>query len=250
MTASFLVVGAVVAGCSVVTPPPIVPAHDIAAAKPEGTTSVTMIVGFGGGVFIDGGYGFELRVTHQVSDKVEIGGGIGLAFAGRSRASRRRAAKKSYAECLKRHVEVSHPLFPCTENDPGGTPDLLVAARFIGKVTPDPDTDWIAVPFSVGVGIADTGLTYFTVHSGGLFSSNNGGLDGYAEPTIALSVPLARGPEIEGKRPPTTFWFGASLGGMGNADGKAGGSGDGTMLFASDGSILLLLTAAGSYRHD
>jgi len=57
-------VTAAVSGCSVITPPPVLPPHEVAQPSPEGTTTVSLVGGLGGGIWTDGGYGLELRVAH------------------------------------------------------------------------------------------------------------------------------------------------------------------------------------------
>jgi hypothetical protein len=240
--------------CNVVAPPPIVAAHSLAQPNPEGTTTVSLVAGLGGGIFIEDGLGVELRVAHQISDRVELGAGLTVGRISESNSERRHNAHERYLMCKRHkaehHDQVSFLDLGCDEEVPV-FPEWLVALRGFARLTPDLDHGFYAATFGVGAGLADSGLRYLTLDAGARISSGNGTADFYAQPTLALSIPVARGRAIDdGKSPRTTFFWGGSLGTVGNSDGAYQGSLDLSFLkgySAADSAFLMMISGAGLY---
>ncbi len=162
------------AGCSVISPPPMMQHHDDPIPEPDGDVRVLLVLGVGGGVFVDGGIGFELRASHQAHRDVEAGGGVGMAF----NLERRKA------------------------DDPTRHPRILTFLRGFGRYNPG-SLDWLALEFGLGGGFTERGLVYFTLDTTPLvgwhvaLSEERGRPQGrflvYGGPTVAVSVPLRRG---------------------------------------------------------
>lgn len=180
----------VAAGCSVVTPPPMRMLHEPVLRTDPGGVSVAAIGGGGAGVFLDGSAGGEARVSVQASREmdVELSGG----FGGR--------------------VEDNH-------GDDSGVPKVLGWGRAGGRYRPD-RIDWFSLRFGTGGGAADTGLAYLTTDVGVSFGySFRSRVRPYGGISLALSVPVVRGPAVQdedgdlvARSPATTLWIGAGAG--------------------------------------
>jgi hypothetical protein len=256
-SAAACAVALALAGCSVVAPPPLVVAHAPAQPNPEGTLVVSLVGGLAGGIFVDDGLGAELRAGYQLTDRLELGAGLGVGRARRTRAARARDAEEERGACERRKAarrdQPGFRLFDFDcEREVADAPDWMAAVRGFGRFTPQLDHPWYAATFGAGAGVADNGLRYLTVDAGLRVSSGGGTVDVYAQPTLALSIPLARGRPIHGQPPPrTTFFWGATAGLIGFADDRFGGSLDFALLrgdSADDDAALLFASGGASYR--
>jgi hypothetical protein len=249
----------VVAGCAVVSPPPVTAAHALSMPDAEGTTTVSLLVGLGGGLWIDSGHGVEVRLAHQLTEHNRIGVGVGLARASANLAERKRRAEKKEAHCRARRArrhrgrEGAHPVLPfslsgaCDQVVYQHSPDLLVAVRLFGRFSPAPeDHRWLSFTYGAGFGATDTGIRYLTFDAGVRTATSTGDIDVYLNPVIAVSIPLRRGPLIDNKPVKTSWWFGPSLGVMANGGGRYVGSLDLTMLWGD--AAIGFLTGAGHVR--
>jgi len=229
-----------------------------------GDVRVLLLVGLGGGVWIDGGLGLALRASVQATDEVEAGGELAVALnledddevttaAPEGGAAAGQPGNALGAEGRVRRVH------------------LLASARGFGRFNPG-DWSWLAVESGAGAGFTDTGLVYLTVDAGSSLGYEvdlgagdeepGGGFLVYGGPLLALSVPIARGAPLEtspaaedretdeGRYASTTFWYGASLG-LGLASRSAldvGATFEGTILGAlsADDEAFLLHVTLGS----
>ncbi len=217
---------------------------------------VSLVGGLAGGVFVDEGYGLELRAGYQVSDHLELGAGVGLGRAKRTRAERLRRADRDFRECQQRKAEhrgePREILYdqPC-QRQVADHPDWMGAIRGFGRYTPQLDHPWYAASFGVGAGLVDNGLAYLTLDAGMRVSSGDGTADVYVQPVVALSIPMTGGRPIDDSRPRTTFYWGASMGMLGFADRDFGGSFDVTALSGhstADDAFLMMISGGASYR--
>ena len=207
------------AGCTVLSPPPMIPAHEAAQPLPEGSVSVTLIGALGGGVFLDDSLGMALQIGYQSRADTAVGVNLGVG---------RRFDERDKPDRLQW-------LFP-----------LRVFARW----NPSELRPWWAVTFGVGGGYGDSGLSYLTFDGGVGVSTGTGTFDGYAQATGALSIPLS-GPPVDDREVRTTIYGGLSLGVIANSDGAFGGSMDLTVmdgLSRADHGVLALVSSAMAYR--
>jgi len=229
------------AGCTVVTPPPLVPAHGISAPLEKGTTSVSLVVGIGGGVFVDDGFGFAVRVTNQVSERMELGGDLTFAFANPSTTRK---------HDQRRRELVAKGGFDAAHGGAYNAPRFLLGAQLIGRYTVDGADDIVSIPFGFGGGLADTKLRFLTAYAGVRIASTSGKVDAYGQPLVGISIPVVQGPPISrGQRPATTYWLGGSIGAVADGDGALGASTDLTMLYG-DEAVLLFLSQGGTFRSE
>lgn len=244
------------AGCSVVAPPPGTPAHDLAQAKPEGTTSISLVGGWAFGVWMDDGFGGALRVGHQVDARSELG--VDLLVGKRrgwSRAAEASAATNRYQDCLVRDRQRSgHPTifsFPCKRREVEAEPGLLLGARGWWRRS-IADGQPHAVVAGAGFIWVDNGMRTLTLDGAIRWSTSNGSFDGQVGPVLALSIPVVRGPAFYlERRPRTTLYVGASGGAVANADGDLSGSLELTTLYGlspNDGIWLSAASAATTWR--
>jgi hypothetical protein len=223
------------AGCSVITPPPMAPRYAPPAPVPEGAASAMLIVGVGGGVFIDSGWGLELRGAYQVSEHVEVGAGVGFAKNMEKRA---------------RHEKEAAPSAPSERLE------HLVAARVFATWFPGEDVDWMCVTTGAGVGAGSTGLRYLTFDldwTGGYTNDARTGA-GYGSVIGSVSIPLEPGRAFnnETNLPVLTWHVGASGGGWALASSDNFTlAGQLTVLwaFAQETAGLIFLTGAAGYQH-
>lgn len=240
--------------CSVVTPPPVLPAHEVAQPLAEGTTTVSLVGGIGGGLWIDSFYGLELRVARQVSPALQLGAGVGV---GRNAERQRSEAEKlaAYRKCTDaRAKQGDFPLFAIDCGSPEDTnhPRWLAALHLFGRYNPDLDRDEYAVTFGVGGGLGDAGLGWLTLDAGLRASSSGDTLAAVGGPTLGLAVPLRTRLAIDhGKRPRTTLVLAFGGGLVGYRDSALGASLDLTFVglrSSDDGGALLLMTAGAEAR--
>ena len=193
-----VVVGSL-AGCSPLSPAPFATRNAAALPAPEGATTFTAVIG----ITTSAEFGSELRVHHQVREDLSIGGAVGGGWS-----------------APKRDGAMTEPWL-----------EWLFAGRFIGNYFPNEEA--LAIPFGLGLGVTNTGLVYSTVNTGVAVSST-GETKVYAEPFVALSVPIRKGRPMRKYRPPgrlmstlpehqtparsweevtgTTYWLGLNLG--------------------------------------
>ncbi|HEY3358328.1 MAG TPA: hypothetical protein VGQ83_34085 [Polyangia bacterium] len=182
--AGLLILASLAFGCSVITPPPLMPRHMGAAADPVGAVSATAIGGVAGGPWVNGSAGGEGRVMVQATPRLAVGAGIG----GGSDVERRDAAG----------------------------PHDLVAGRVFGRYGLDARGHF-ALDFGLGAGGMDNGLRYTTADLGFLASHTFAQrLTIYGGPTVALSMPVQAGDPVEDnnelRAQRTTFAYGLTAG--------------------------------------
>jgi len=247
-----------VTGCSVVTPPPLVAAHDLAQPKPEGTTSVTFVAGISSGAFVDTGKGFMVRLAHQVDDRMELGIDVAAGWRSGSRAADQAEAERAYQKCSE-HSQAPRSDMPvlfagCTMAEVPAPPDWLIAVRGFARHNADLDDPWFATVVGAGFGAAEGGLRYLTFDFAERFSHQGDTASAYGGPQAALSVPLARGrPIAYGKRPSITFYSGLIGGGMLGDGEPARGSAELGILWGFspvDDVALMFASLAGAFRED
>jgi hypothetical protein len=245
-------------GCSVVTPPPLVAAHDLAQPKPEGTTSVTFVAGIASGAFVDTGKGFLVRIAHQVDDKVELGIDLAAGWRSGSRTEDQARAEQAYQKCSE-HESAPRSDMPllfagCRMADVPAPPDWLIAVRGFSRINPSLDHPSVATVTGIGFGAGEGGLRYLTVDAAARFSHQGDTASAYGGPQLALSVPIARGrPIAYGRRPATTFYAGALGGGMLGDGEPARGSLEAGLLWGFspvDDVALAFASLAGAFRGD
>lgn len=174
---------AALAGCSPVSPPPLVPMHAGTAPHAPDDTTVTLVVGVTGELLGGEGWGAALRVERQVDDGIALGAQLG---GGRG------------------HEGDEKP-------DPR---HWLVELRGYGRLQSTAH-DWVAGLGSIGVTAMDTGLVASTLAVGASVSYPNE----HAVPALgvfaAVSKPWRRGAgfgHAHDKYVRTTYWLGASAG--------------------------------------
>lgn len=178
-----LVSAVALAGCSPVSPPPLVPMHAGTAPHAVDDTTVTVVLGVTGEILGGEGWGAALRVEQQVDDGTALGLQVG---GGRGR-----------------------------EGDDKPEPThWLLELRGYGRLQSTAH-DWIAGLGSIGVTAMDTGLLASTVAIGASVSYPND----HAVPALgvfaAVSKPWRRGDGFgssHDKYVGTTYWLGASAG--------------------------------------
>jgi len=166
-------------GCSVVSPPPLMPHLAGTAPNEPGDMRILLVAGLGAGVWLDGGFGAELRVESQVNEWATLGGGLSVAH----------------------NLDDPDPEY--------GHPAFLFAARTFGRFNPG-ELDWLALQAGVGITGSDKGTVAFTLDGAPILgvpfelgkSSGQSAwrLTPYAGPVAALSVPLRQGTPITRKQ--------------------------------------------------
>ncbi|UQA56389.1 hypothetical protein [Polyangium aurulentum] len=166
-------------GCNVVSPPPLVPQLAGTAPNTPGDVRLMLVVGVSGGIWVDGGFGGELRVESQVTEWATVGGGlaggINLEHGG--------------DEAAKGPGRHQHPRW-------------LYAARTWGRFNPGA-LDWLALTAGAGFSGTDTGTVALTLDGSTLFGhpfhpseQAPWRLTPYGGPVVALSIPLLQGQPI------------------------------------------------------
>jgi hypothetical protein len=250
------------AGCSVVTPPPVMPSHDLAQPLPEGTTTISLVLGYALGVWIDDGGGALLRVGHQVDERNQLGVDISIGWRRWSRKLEAILAEQNYQSCTNRDRESpdDFPAFnfsvPCNRRPVEAEPGRLIGVRGWLRWTIDPERAAHAAVVGAGFTWVDNGMRTLTLDTGYLSSTGHGTIDAYGGPQLALAIPLVKGPAFYGdKRPATTIYVGAAGGGLlGGKDHAVSGSLELTALWGfsvgKDAVFILGGSTAGTWRSD
>lgn len=171
-------------GCAAVTPPPIMPRHRGTAAMPEGTTTVSLVVGAATQPLADNAYGIELRVAHQATPDTSYGAGLAIG-----------TTKVDVGENTTKRVWLGA---------------LRGYADFQSL-----DRDWLGGTLGAGLAvIPTTGLVGLTLDAGFALSHPDDVFVPYASGCVALALPLRRGEEFgyEEAKPATAIYLGGSLG--------------------------------------
>ncbi len=171
---------ALLMGCSVVSPPPLMPELAGTAPNTPGDMRILFVVGIGAGLWVDSAFGGELRVESQVNEWATVGGGLGGGLN------------------LEDRGDESKP-------DRHNHPRWLYGARTWGRFNPG-ELDWLAITAGAGLSGTDRGLVALTIDSSTLFGHpfNLEGAPGaepwrltpYGGPAAALSIPLRQGEPI------------------------------------------------------
>jgi hypothetical protein len=177
-----VIVASGAAACSVVTPPPIVPAHARVVPPEPGTVTISLVVGVAEGAWTPGTFGGELRVEHQRDDDTAVG----VALAGGVTRGRPSCGDDVAFMAAPRSRTRCEPL------------RWLVQIRAYAVETLDAEREHVAAVAGVGLGAAEGGLVYTTLSGGVRFATANDRFDVYAAPSLALSIPLRRGRAIDG----------------------------------------------------
>lgn len=173
---TLLLTGALAAlslGCSVISPPPLVPQLAGTAPNTPGDVRILLTLGLGGGVWVDGGFGGELRVESQVNEWATVGGGLGGGI-----------------NLERRGDKSTHPRW-------------LYALRTWGRFNPG-TLDWLALGAGAGLSGTDRGTVALTLDHSTLLGyplqpTENAPwrITPYGGPAIALSIPLRQGDPIQ-----------------------------------------------------
>lgn len=127
----------ILAGCSVLSPPPLMARHDSPRQAREGDVRVLLLVGVGGGVWTDPGFGVALRASVQATPDLEAGGDLTVAFN------------------LDGGEESGHP-------------QVIASVRGLTRYNPG-SLGWLALDGGVGAGFTDTGSVFLTADTGASF---------------------------------------------------------------------------------
>lgn len=227
--AGALLLALLAAACSAIAPPPLMARHDVPEAARDGDVRILLLVGVGGGVWVDGGWGLALRASVQASDGVEAGADWSIAFNLESEEAAPPPPAPPAAE-----ANAPAPA-PAPATDPAvRRPDIVTAFRGFARFNPG-DLSWLALDAGAGVGFTDSGMVYLTADTGGLFGhAFDLEVDGadpggrfllYGGPLLALSLPLARGAPLDHgasgyQYACPTFFYGGSVG-LGLTSGSA-----------------------------
>jgi len=182
-----LLLGALMAAfcssCNVVSPPPLLPHLAGTTPSTPGDVRVLFVVGLGGGIWVDGGVGGELRVESQVNEWATVGGGLSGALN------------------LDHGESGSEP----SRRDRHNHPRWLYGVRTWGRFNPG-ELDWLALKAGVGFTGTNKGTVALTLDGATLFGGSieiegDAGsepflLNPYGGPVVALSVPLRQGETI------------------------------------------------------
>lgn len=256
-----ILAGVLAGACSVVSPPPLVARHDAPEAAREGDVRILLLVGVGGGIWVDGGFGLALRASVQASDTVEAGGDLTVAFnleTDEQETDEQVTAEEPSPEGAG--SPAARPAGPAARR-----PQIVTAFRGFGRFNPG-SLSWLALDAGAGVGFSDTGIVWLTADTGALaghaFDLAVDGADPggrfvlYGGPLLAVSLPVARGAplaeraEAGARYASATFWYGGSLG-FGVTSGSAldvGSTLEATALGAlsADDSAALFLLSLGT----
>jgi len=150
------------AACTPLPPPPVLPTHAFAMPDDRGTTTAMVVVGIAEQPLGGGGFGMALRVEHQQTDRttlgIELTGGV-------------QDGKVAYADGSLHKV-------------------TLLGLRGYGRWA---GTDNLGVAYGVGLTLLNTGALIGQIHGGGLVGADNGTVGTVAQVALALSIPILRG---------------------------------------------------------
>jgi len=167
-------------GCNVISPPPLVPQLAGTAPNTPGDVRILLMVGLGGGIWVDSSVGGELRVESQVTEWATVGGGLAGGF------NLERGGDEATQDSRARH---QHPRW-------------LYAARTWGRFNPGA-LDWLALTAGAGFSGTDAGTVALTLDGSTIFGhpfelseKEPWRLTPYVGPVLALSVPVRQGQPI------------------------------------------------------
>jgi hypothetical protein len=207
----------VCSGCVALTPPPLVARHRATAPLPDGTASLSLVVGAAQNG-LDLGYGVELRAAYQASADVAVSVGAGIGTATDVPRSNDKL-ERMWLAALRPSVELGL-------------------------------ADWTSVTLGVGLAsLTSTGLVALSIDAGIAVSYSNETLVPYGALQVAVAVPIRKGDPFGGEPtlPRTAVYVGGSLGAVLPLDAHAP-SADATFLrdLRSSGK-LFMYSAADTY---
>ena len=182
--AGAIALGALLAACVPLAPPPLFARHAGASRDEVGTVTITVAAGIGL-ASVAGGTGLEVRARWQTADDLALGMGFGAAWG---------------------------------DGDPDETIETtrIYGLRVFAAANPFGE-DHVAVDFGSGISSVNTGMRSLAFDVGAVTSAT---LEDTVEPSVglvfAVAIPFDQGRPFgardEPTLPTTTFYYGANLG--------------------------------------
>jgi hypothetical protein len=180
-------------GCTALAPPPMVARHASPAPMPDGTLSLSLVLGFAMSGFFEFGIGAEVRAAMQVSSDVEAGVGLGFGTA---------------------DIGVDPQDASLGDRIPARTVRML-SLRAYTTITPL-DTERVAFTTGLGVNALSIGLVSLTLDLTSTVGYTNDALVPYGTVGLAVSIPVREGLEFgHPLAQPRSGIYGLLLGGLG-----------------------------------